>query len=372
MSPQGAAGESKNDWSLLARIGQKDEDALSALYDRHSGLVFSEAKRILRDTGAAEEILQDLFYQVWRTAERFDPAKGSLAGWLLVAARNRAISKLRRKSGKDGEHIRPEELELLAPGALPPEEQAALQDHLSGCAECAAKLAQARGRASILAFAVNQDRPAGTVKAELMARIRVSREADQHYAWPSKVEAQRKAKDQPNRNPDMGSRWWNWALVSAAVALAVISFALSWQNRRITAELRKERKAAESLIQDREQIEKLVGVLAAPDTVTVKLAPTEPGATASGLVKFNAKAGIVLYEADLPKLPAGKSYQMWLVPANGAPISAGLLGPGGRPWGNMWTGDVPADTQAKAFAITIEPVGGTPQPTGPKVLLGAA
>jgi RNA polymerase sigma-70 factor, ECF subfamily len=53
----------------------------------------------LRDTGAAEEILQDLFYQVWRTSERFDPAKGSLAGWLLVAARNRAISKLRRKNG---------------------------------------------------------------------------------------------------------------------------------------------------------------------------------------------------------------------------------------------------------------------------------
>jgi RNA polymerase sigma-70 factor (ECF subfamily) len=66
-------------------------------------LVFSEAKRILHDTGAAEEILQDLFYQVWRTAERFDPARGSLAGWLVVAARNRAISKLRRKTGKTEE-----------------------------------------------------------------------------------------------------------------------------------------------------------------------------------------------------------------------------------------------------------------------------
>ena len=88
---------------MLARIGQKDEEALSALYDRYGGLVFSEAKRILRDTGAAEEILQDLFRQVWRTAERFDPGKGSLVGWLLVAARNRAILKLRRKSGKSEE-----------------------------------------------------------------------------------------------------------------------------------------------------------------------------------------------------------------------------------------------------------------------------
>lgn len=100
MRAEGTTGETTTDWSLLARVGQKDDEALSALYDRYSGLVFSEAKHILRDTGAAEEILQDLFYQVWRTAERFDPAKGSLAGWLLVAARNRAISKLRRKTGK--------------------------------------------------------------------------------------------------------------------------------------------------------------------------------------------------------------------------------------------------------------------------------
>lgn len=98
MSSQHATRETTTDWSLLARVAQKDQEALSALYDRYSGLVFSEAKRILRDTGAAEEILQDLFYQVWRTSERFDPAKGSLAGWLLVAARNRAISKLRRKN----------------------------------------------------------------------------------------------------------------------------------------------------------------------------------------------------------------------------------------------------------------------------------
>ena len=103
MRPEGATGELISDWSLLERVVRKDESALSALYDRYSGLVYSEAKRILRDTGAAEEILQDLFHQVWRTAERFDRARGSLAGWLLVAARNRAISKLRRKTGKTEE-----------------------------------------------------------------------------------------------------------------------------------------------------------------------------------------------------------------------------------------------------------------------------
>ncbi len=103
MKPVGAAAERETDWSLLARIQKREESALSELYDRYSGLVYSEVKRILRDTGAAEEILQDLFHQVWRTAEKFDQARGSLAGWLLVAARNRAISKVRRKSGKTEE-----------------------------------------------------------------------------------------------------------------------------------------------------------------------------------------------------------------------------------------------------------------------------
>jgi RNA polymerase sigma-70 factor, ECF subfamily len=100
---EGEAGGAASDWSLLERVVRKDEAALSELYDRYSGLVYSEAKRILRDAGAAEEILQDLFYQVWRTASRFEPARGSLAGWLLVAARNRAISKLRRRTGKNEE-----------------------------------------------------------------------------------------------------------------------------------------------------------------------------------------------------------------------------------------------------------------------------
>jgi RNA polymerase sigma-70 factor, ECF subfamily len=90
-----------SDWSLLNCIGRKDEKAFSALYDRYSGIVFSEAKRILRDTGAAEEVLQDLFYEIWRRAEQFDPSKGSLPGWLLLSARGRALAK---SPGKDGLH----------------------------------------------------------------------------------------------------------------------------------------------------------------------------------------------------------------------------------------------------------------------------
>jgi RNA polymerase sigma-70 factor (ECF subfamily) len=84
---------------------QRDEAALEALYDRYAGLLSSVLNRILRDAQAAEEILQDIFYQLWRTAAQFDPSRGSLPGWLMVIARNRAISRLRHHNPAAGEEL---------------------------------------------------------------------------------------------------------------------------------------------------------------------------------------------------------------------------------------------------------------------------
>ena len=72
-----------------------DEAALSILYDRYSAMLFGMLMRILDDRGAAEEVLQDIFLQLWHSAGRFDAARGSLSAWLLVIGRNRAISRLR-------------------------------------------------------------------------------------------------------------------------------------------------------------------------------------------------------------------------------------------------------------------------------------
>jgi RNA polymerase sigma-70 factor (ECF subfamily) len=94
-----------SDATLIARLVERDESALAALYDRYAGMLSSVLNRILRDTQAAEEILQDIFYQLWRTAAQFDPARGSLPGWLLVIARNRAISRLRRHNPASGEEL---------------------------------------------------------------------------------------------------------------------------------------------------------------------------------------------------------------------------------------------------------------------------
>jgi len=85
------------DQDLVRAIAGGDQASLGRLYDRYSGLVYSVALRVLRDTAAAEEILQDIFMQLWQKASQFDAERGSLPAWLLVMTRNRAISRLRRR-----------------------------------------------------------------------------------------------------------------------------------------------------------------------------------------------------------------------------------------------------------------------------------
>ena len=70
---------------------------MAALYDRYSSIVYSVALRILGDTGAAEDVLQDVFMQLWRNPGLFDSSRGSLGAWLAVIARNRAIDALRKR-----------------------------------------------------------------------------------------------------------------------------------------------------------------------------------------------------------------------------------------------------------------------------------
>lgn len=82
---------------LVSAIRAGDQDAMSRLYDRYSGIVYSVALRVVGDTGTAEDILQEVFIKLWRNPEIFDASRGSLAGWLAVTARNRAIDTLRKR-----------------------------------------------------------------------------------------------------------------------------------------------------------------------------------------------------------------------------------------------------------------------------------
>jgi RNA polymerase sigma-70 factor, ECF subfamily len=86
-----------SDLALVTAIQSGDPDAMGTLYDRYSSIVYSVALRVLQDTGAAEDVLQDVFMQLWRNPGAFDANRGNMAAWLAVIARHRAIDALRRR-----------------------------------------------------------------------------------------------------------------------------------------------------------------------------------------------------------------------------------------------------------------------------------
>lgn len=87
----------EDDAELLTRVQHGDERAMAVLFDRYSKIVYSVALRVLRDTASAEDVMQEIFMQIWRNPNSFVAAKGSLGGWLAVVSRNRSIDTLRRK-----------------------------------------------------------------------------------------------------------------------------------------------------------------------------------------------------------------------------------------------------------------------------------
>ena len=85
----------------MDKVKAGDENALATLYDQYSSMLFGMLMRILKDSQAAEEVLQDLFLQLWRKPEQFDASRGTLPAWLTVIGRNRAISRLRGRPKRE-------------------------------------------------------------------------------------------------------------------------------------------------------------------------------------------------------------------------------------------------------------------------------
>jgi RNA polymerase sigma-70 factor (ECF subfamily) len=85
------------DAALVSAIRAGDPGAMALLYDRYGSVVYSVALRVLGDTGSAEDVLQEVFMQLWRNPNAFDASRGNLAPWLAVIARNRAIDSIRKR-----------------------------------------------------------------------------------------------------------------------------------------------------------------------------------------------------------------------------------------------------------------------------------
>jgi len=87
------------DIDAIRRAAKGDADALAVLYDRHVRSVYSLAFRIIGDASDAEEVVQDVFAQVWKQASRYDTSRGAVIAWMLMMTRSRAIDRIRARRG---------------------------------------------------------------------------------------------------------------------------------------------------------------------------------------------------------------------------------------------------------------------------------
>jgi RNA polymerase sigma-70 factor (ECF subfamily) len=102
------------DSALVRAAADGSAEALGTLYDRHAAAVYGLARRILTRQEDAEEVVQDVFAQVWRDAPRYDPSRASVAGWIMVLTRTRAIDRLRAR------RARPDQQDAVEPADAPP------------------------------------------------------------------------------------------------------------------------------------------------------------------------------------------------------------------------------------------------------------
>lgn len=179
----------------------------------------------------------------------------------------------------------------------------------------------------------------------------------------------------PVRQP--ASRW-PW-LVAAAAALIAVVTSLGWMSARgeigrLQATIAGLQANAAALLnvraefdRERTERERAVAILNASDVHSAPLAGVAPATAARGRVYVSASRGVFFAAEGLPPLPAGRTYQLWTIVA-GQPVSHGVFGleADGRA---QVLGQAPPGP-VDAIAVTIEPAGGVPAPTGDKVLLG--
>jgi anti-sigma-K factor RskA len=261
-------------------------------------------------------------------------------------------------------------LPAWAIGALRANESREVESHLASCATCRAEAAGLADVALTVAASGPLAAPSDTVRSQILART-ASRATV--VAKPVKTPAMRTLR---------ASSFVPWLVAAASVLLAVYFGADSLRVRRELDTVRGELHAARAeaaatgvrlaaLQQASDRSESAFAVLVAPDVARIDLAG-QPGQapSASARAFWSRSRGMVFSATSLPAPPPGRTYQVWVVTKDPAPLSAGLVSPDSQGRVNAVFATPATIPQPIAVAVTLEPEGGVPAPTGPKVLVG--
>jgi anti-sigma-K factor RskA len=246
-------------------------------------------------------------------------------------------------------------------GTATPSERAAFEAHLAGCAECRAEVESLGPVVQGLALSAPPQEPPTALRGRVLEAIGESARASR-----------------PLSAGDGGVGWRTAAGLAALLVVGIGVYAVSLQIRVSALQIEFQEAAAvlarleqevANLRRTADERQAALGVLGAPDLARIDLRAeaAAPGARARAF--WNRSTGLVFTASDLPAPPEGRAYQLWVL-TSGSPVSAGLIHPDERGAVDIVI-QTPQDLPTPAgMAVTIEPAGGVPAPTGERVLLG--
>jgi hypothetical protein len=289
----------------------------------------------------------------------------------------------------NAQHISDEELLFYSIQSLSAGETAAVQLHLESCADCRRRLAETAGDLALVSLSVDQQPlPAGSRERFLE---RISAEPQVRSAAADVVQPSTIASVAPDLTPDSDSqtrraaarekprRSWFPVLIPWAAACAALILAgyVGHQNQKLNDLLNGDKGQIATLSAEaaraRDAAQRMTDLFRSPEAKQVTLTEGKGTPPPTGHTSYLADKGALFFVGNnLRPIPADKTYELWVIPANGkAPIPAGLFRPDDKGQASVVLPPLPAGVPAKAFGVTIENAAGSTTPTMPIVLVGA-
>ncbi len=262
------------------------------------------------------------------------------------------------------EHIPQEDLVLYAMQAMQPHELAAVRLHLEQCAQCRRALAEVNGELALVAMSVEQQPLPEGARARFVERLGADAAPKGNVGAAPVVSIERK---RPARTAAL---WLGWLAAAASLLFAI---SLEQKLHVLDDQLAQQKLAAEQQATANARAQQVLDVLTAPAAKRVLLTAAKAKPQPTGRAVYLADNGGLVFQAnDLGQLTQDKTYELWVIPANGqAPIPAGLFRPDAAGSASIVLPPLPKGVPAKAFGVTIEKAEGSATPTAPILLVGA-